>query len=106
MPEAVPSRPHWYWIPVRVLLVTFLVGLLAFAVTLFLGIVGLVLGARARGAHADMGIAYRHIAAPAAAVVAGIVLISALIMEVRHYRQQKALAEIERSSSSRVRNAS
>lgn len=99
MPETkLAHPPRWYWIPARVLLVTVLVGLLAFAVSLFLGIVGLLVGARARGSHADFTVAYRQIAAPAAAVVAGIVLVSALVMEVRHYRQQKALADIERAS--------
>ena len=32
-------------------------------------------------------------------MVAAIVLVSSIFMEVRHYRQTKALAEIERSSS-------
>jgi len=101
MPETKPVQrsPRWFWIPVRVLLVTFLVGLLSFAVCLLLGILGLMMGAKARGTHPDLTVAYRQIAAPAAAVVAGIVLVSALVMEIRHYRQQKALAEIERSSS-------
>ncbi len=91
--------PHWYWIPVRVFVVTFLVALLAFAVSLLLGILGLIAGARARGAHPDLAVAYRQIALPAAAVVAVIVIVSALVMEIRHYRQQKALADIERSTS-------
>jgi hypothetical protein len=42
--------------------------------------------------------AYRHIAAPVAAVVAAVVLISATVLEIRHYRQAKTLARIERAS--------
>ncbi len=100
MPAAkTPARnPQWFWIPVRVLLVTFLLTFLSFAVSLLLGIVGLVIGAKLRGTSANMAIAYRNIAVPAAAVVGAIVLVSAIAMEIRHYREAKALAEIERVS--------
>ena len=91
-------RPRWYWIPARVLLVTVLVTVLAFAVSLLLGIVGLLIGARLRGVPVDMTLAYRDIAAPAAVIVGTVVLISALSMEIRHYRQAKGLAQIERAS--------
>jgi len=92
------TNPGWYLIPMRVLLVTFLLTLLAFAVNLLLGILGLVIAARVRGIHPNMTTAYRHIALPAAAVVGVIVLISASVIEIRRYRQTKALAEIERIS--------
>jgi hypothetical protein len=92
------TNPGWYLIPPRVLLVTFLVTLLAFAVSLLLGILGVVVAARLRGFHPNMATAYRHIALPAAALVGAIVLISASIIEIRRYRQAKALAEIERIS--------
>ena len=95
--KALPGQPHWFWIPVRVLLVTFLLTLLSFAASLLLAIVGLVTGARLHGSVPDMTMAYRHIAIPAAAIVGVIVLVSAITMEVRHYRQSKALAEIERA---------
>jgi hypothetical protein len=95
----IPARkPRWYMIPVRVLLVTFVVTLLSFAVSLLLGIGGTVLGAKLRGVHPDMTFAYRHIALPAAAMVAAIVLVSASFMEVRHYRQARTLDRIERAS--------
>ena len=42
---------------------------------------------------------YRDVALPGALLVGGIVLVSSIFMEVRHYRQSKALAEIERSST-------
>jgi hypothetical protein len=43
-----------------------------------------------------MRIAYRHIALPMALIVGGVVFVLAVIMEVRHYRQAKALSAIER----------
>ncbi|MGA9978120.1 MAG: hypothetical protein WBQ08_05760 [Candidatus Sulfotelmatobacter sp.] len=94
-----PHRtPLWYAIPVRVLLATFLGTLLCFAVTLLFAILGTVITAKLRGIHPDMRIAYRYIAAPVAAVAGAIIFVLALIMEVRHYRQAKALAAIERIS--------
>jgi hypothetical protein len=48
---------------------------------------------------ADMTVAYRHVALPFAAVVAGsIIFVLALAMEIRHYRQTKTLAAIARVS--------
>jgi len=97
MPSVEPParRPRWYLIPVRVLLVTFIVTLISFAVSLLLGIGGTVLAAKLRGVHPEMTFAYRHVALPAAGMVAAIVFISAAFMEVRHYRQAKALNQIE-----------
>ncbi len=90
--------PRWYLIPVRVLLVTFVVTLLSFAVSLLLGIGGTVVGARLRGIHPNMTFAYRHIAIPAAAMVAAIVMVSASFMEIRHFQRAKSLNQIERAS--------
>jgi hypothetical protein len=89
--------PRWFWIPVRVLLVTLVLTLLAFAISLLLGIVGLVIGSRLRRVPPDLPFAYRHIALPAAGVVGAVVLVSSIFMEVRHFRQSKALASIERT---------
>src|SRR5690242_1886986 len=91
-------KPAWYLVPVRILLVAFLLTLLAFAVSLLLGILGLVVTARLQGIHPNMTAAYRHIALPFAAAVGIIVLISASAMEVRRYHHAKALADIERVS--------
>ena len=93
-PQSSIHKPRWYLIPVRILLVTFLVTLLSFAVSLFLGILGLLLAAKLRGAHANMSIAYRDVALPVAGLVAAIVLVSSALMEIRHYRQTKALVRI------------
>jgi hypothetical protein len=94
-----PSRsPRWYTIPVRVLLATLIGTLLSFAVTLLFAILGTVITARLRGVHPDMRVAYRYIALPVAAVAGSIILVLSLMMEIRHYRQTKALAIIERIS--------
>jgi hypothetical protein len=84
-------------VPARALLVTVLLTMLAFAVSLFLGILGVLVGARLRGGTPNMSIAYRDVAIPVAAVIGVIVLVSAMSMEVRHYRHSKALKSIERA---------
>jgi hypothetical protein len=90
-----PPAPRWYLVPVRVLLVTSIVTLLSFAISLLLGICGVLLAAKLRGVPPDLRMAYRYIALPAASVVFGIVLISATLMELRHYRQSRTLSRIE-----------
>ena len=82
-------------IPVRVLLATFVVTLLSFAVSLFLGILGVVLAARVRGVPPNMAIAYRDVAFPIAGAVAAVVLVSASFTEGRHYHQAKTLRRME-----------
>jgi hypothetical protein len=85
----VPSAPlRWFLVLLRVLLVTFLLALLSFAVCLFLGIMGLVVTAAARGAQPNLTIAYREIAFPAAILAGAAALVAAIVMEVRHHRQQ------------------
>jgi uncharacterized BrkB/YihY/UPF0761 family membrane protein len=98
--KAVARKPHWYFVPFRVVLVTVIVTLLSFAISLFLGILGTVIGSRLRGVPPNMAMAYRHVAVPVAIAVGTIVFVSALVMEVRHYRQAKALAGIEQASKS------
>jgi hypothetical protein len=93
-----PRPPRWYAIPVRVLLLTFIGTLISFAVSLLLAIIGTVAVAAVRHVHPNMTVAYRQIALPAAAVAASIIFVLALIMEIRHYRQSKTLAAIERVS--------
>jgi len=82
-------------VPVRVLLATFVVTLLSFAASLFLGILGVVLAAWIRGAHPNMTIAYRDVAFPIAGTVGAVVLVSASFMEGRHYHQAKTLRRME-----------
>jgi len=93
-----PRPPHWYAIPVRVLLVTFIGTLLTFAVSLLIGIVGTVVVSFLRHVNPNMTAAYRLIALPAALVGGIIIFVLALTMEIRHYRQSKTLAAIARGS--------
>lgn len=95
-PPRAPHAPSWYTIPVRVFFVTLIGTLLSFAVILLFAIFGTVIVAALKGVHPDMRIAYRHIAIPMALVAGSIVLILAVMMEIRHYRQAKALSAIER----------
>lgn len=95
LPQTFGAKPRLYLIPIRVLVATFIVTLLSFAVSLFLGILGVLLAAWLRGAHPNMAIAYRHVALPIAGIVAAVVLVSATLMEARHYRQARTLSQME-----------
>jgi len=88
--------PHWYRIPVSVLLITFLGTLICFAVSLLFALLGTVILAALRGVHPDMRIAYRHIALPVALAAGAIIFMVALVAEIRRYRQAKTLTAIER----------
>ena len=88
--------PHWYGIPVRAFLLTFVGTLLSFAVSLLLAILGTVIVAALRGVHPDMRFAYWHIALPMALVAGAIIFAVAMILEVRHYQQRKTLSAIEK----------
>jgi hypothetical protein len=92
------QQPRWYTIPVRVLLVTFLVTLLSFAIALLLSIAALVISAKLHGSTPDMRFAYRYVAIPVAVAAGSMVLVLSLVMEVRHYRRSRVLAGIARAS--------
>ena len=99
MPPPPRLRPmHWYTVPVRVLLVTFIGTLLCFALSLLLAILGTVVLASLHRVHPDMTVAYRHIALPFALVAAGIIFVGMLVSEIRHHREAKTLNAIERMS--------
>ena len=83
-------KPRLAGVFVRALLITFVLTLLSFAVTLLLAIIGFALAGAARGFHPDMANAYRLIALPVAVVAAVVVLFIALLKEFRRYRQQLA----------------
>jgi hypothetical protein len=89
---------RWYLIPVRVVLWTFVGTLICFAASLLAGIFGVVIVSLIRGMHPDMTLAYRHVALPFAIVAGSIIFVAASTMEIRHYRQNKTLAAIERVS--------
>ena len=94
-----PTRlPSWPAILVRVLALTFVGTLLAFAVTLLIAILGTATVSLLRGVHPDMRIAYRYIALPMALITALVLCLLATASEIRHFRQAKTLKAIERLS--------
>ena len=95
-PRSGDHSPHWYGIPVRIFLLTFIGTLSAFAVSLFLAILGIMLVATLRAGRPDITVAYRHIAVPMALVAGGIIFLFATALEIRHYQQRKALRALER----------
>jgi hypothetical protein len=98
MAQTSPGAPRWIGIPARVFAMTFLFTLLSFAVALLLSILGTVVYSQVKHVAPNMVFAYRHIAFPFAITVGVLVLVLLLVMEVRNYRQRKALAGIERVS--------
>jgi hypothetical protein len=97
-PDPRTRPPRWYGIPARVLLVTFIGTLLCLAISLLLAILGTVIVSKVRGSHPDMTVAYRMIAIPTALAAGAAILVTMLVMEIRRYRQVKALSAIERIS--------
>jgi len=91
-------QPSLLLVPVRVVLYTFLATLLSFAVSLLLGILGMVIVGVVRGVHPDLRFAYKHVALPVAIVMAGLALISATVVEIRQYLRARTLHNIERAS--------
>ena len=98
MLKTVSGRPRWIGIPFRVFAVTFLLTLLSFAVALLLSILGTIVYSQVEHVAPNLPYAYRHIAFPFAMTVGAIVLVLALVMEIRNYRQRRTLAGIERAS--------
>jgi len=90
--------PRCIGVPVLALAMTFLFTLLSFAVALLLSIMGTVVYSQVKHVAPNLTFAYRHIALPFAITVGAIVLALSLGMEVRNYRQRKALEGIERAS--------
>ncbi len=82
----------------RAFLVTFLLTLLSFAVALLLSILGTIVYSQVEHVAPNLQYAYRHIAFPFAIAVGAIGLVVMLTVEIRNYRQRKALASIERVS--------
>jgi hypothetical protein len=90
-------KPRFLLVPVRALLITFILTLLSFAVSLLLGIIGFVVYTHTSGNRVSLALAYRRVAFPTAVIVGVVVLAVTLVMETRRYRQEKALAGIERA---------
>lgn len=94
---AVERKPRFILVPVRALLITFILTLLSFAVSLLLGIVGFVLYTHTSGNRVNLALAYRMVAFPTAVVVGLVVLAVTFTLETRRYRQEKALSALERA---------
>ena len=86
----VTRKPRLPGVFFRALLITFVLTLLAFAVTLLLAIIGLSLFGMVAGRRPDLADAYRYGAFPIAILVAVVVLIAAFANEFKRYRQQLA----------------
>lgn len=86
----VTRKPRLPGVFVRALLITFVLTLLGFAVTLLLAIIGLSLFGLVRGHRPDMAYAYKYIAAPMAAVIALTILVTATVSEFKRYRRRRA----------------
>jgi branched-subunit amino acid ABC-type transport system permease component len=98
MAETNTDGARWIGIPVRVFAMTFLLTILSFAVALLLSILGTVVYSQVKHVAPNLTFAYRHIAFPCAISAGAIVLVLALSMEIRNYRQRKTLDGIERVS--------
>ena len=98
MAKTSSDGPRWIGILARVFAMTFLLTLLSFAVALLLSIMGTVVYSQVKHVAPNLTFAYRHIAFPFALTAGAIVLVLSLAMEIRNYRQRKALEGIERVS--------
>ncbi len=87
----VTRKPRLPGVFLRALLITFVLTLLAFAITLFLGIIGLSLFGVIAGHRPDMANAYRYVAMPMALLVGVVVLVTAFVNELKRYRQRLAV---------------
>ncbi len=83
-------KPNLGMVVVRVVVMTVLITIFCFAVSLFLGIAGIVLVGMIKGGISDLSVAYRSIAFPIAMGAAAIGFIVTLVTEVRHYKRMKA----------------
>jgi hypothetical protein len=77
-------------IPLRVLVITFAISGLLFALLLLLGIVGTALVSALSGHPLEMTSAYRHFAIPVIKVVVAITFVGAWVFEIRHYLKARA----------------
>jgi membrane protein YdbS with pleckstrin-like domain len=90
--SATPHRPSLLAIAPRVLVITFAVSALVFALLLLVGIVGTALWYAVHGQPLVMTHAYRSFAIPAVKVVAAVTFICAVILEIRHYLKARSEA--------------
>jgi len=75
----------------RVIMITFGIAGISFAVSLFVGILCMTMMGAFRGHLPDMRLAYRMFALPVAAMVGIVAFVVASTVEVRHYFRAKRL---------------
>ena len=90
-------KPAFAGVLFRVILITLLLTLLTFAVTLLGAILVLAIVGELHGGlnHVNMSVAYRHVALPTAITVAVVALIAVSIYEIRRYLQSRTLARLD-----------
>ena len=90
-------KPGLAGVVFRVIVVTFLLTLLTFAVTLLGAILALVMVGELHGGlnHVNMSAAYRHVALPVAITVGVVTLISTSVYEIRRHLQSRTLARLD-----------
>jgi len=80
------GRPAWYFVALRIALLTFLFTLMALAITLFFSILSVVLVGAVRGSNPNLPLV--RVLAPRIAVVAGVVaLVAVSLFELRGRRR-------------------
>lgn len=85
-------RPSVLAIAPRIVVITFAISALSFALLLLLGIVGTALWFAFHGQPLVMTYAYRSFAIPAIKIVAAVAFVGACVLEVRHYLKARAEA--------------
>jgi putative glutamine amidotransferase len=91
MPNTSLVRSPWTGIPLRALVVTFLLTLLSFAVALLLSILGTIVYSAVAHVAPNLPFAYRDLAFPFAITVGAIVLVLSLTIEIRTHRKKKIM---------------
>jgi hypothetical protein len=86
----VTRKPRLPGVFFRAVLITAVLTLLTFAVSLLFAIIGMSLYGTMAGHHPDMANAYRYVALPVALAAAAVALVGALVFEVKRYRQRLA----------------
>ena len=88
---APPTRPRLFFVPFRILIITFALTALTMAVSLMGGLLFTLISASLHGVQPDVASAYRNIAFPVIRVASVIAFLVASVMEVRYYLHHRRL---------------
>ena len=89
--DGVSAPPTLWGIVPRIVLITFGITGISFAVSLFVGIVAMAMMGAFKGHFPDMRMAYRMFALPIAMMVGTLALLIASVVEIRDYFRSKRL---------------